>query len=262
MADYQHWELEFEDHIATLTLNRPADSNSLLPQTLHELADITEEVGANKDVWVVILQGQGVHFSIGIDVDVIRQMPDLDEVSFRQELGALQRDMDAFEALEVPTIAKLNGFCLGGGLIMALCCDFRIASERTIFGFPEVKRGIPVLMGTHRLTRVIGPATAKEMILLAELIKADQALSLGLIHEVVPQDELNNKTAALADKFLKLPPRTVRATKRIFHEGRSLSLKESQALEIETQVELMDSSDMREALQSFFDKRPPEYTGG
>jgi enoyl-CoA hydratase/carnithine racemase len=261
MADYEHWQLEVKEHIATLTLNRPKDSNSLLPQTLHELADLTETLATNKDVWVVVIQGKGVNFSIGVDVDVIRQMPELDSDSFRHELGMMQQKMDAFESLQVPTIAKLNGFCLGGGLILALCCDFRIASERTIFGFPEVKRGIPVLMGSHRLTRVIGPAAAKEMILLAELIKADHALSLGLVHNVVPQDDLNNSVATLAEKFLKLPPRTVRAAKRIFQEGYSLPLQESQKLEIDTQVDLMDSSDMREALQSFFEKRPPQYTG-
>ena len=261
MADYEHWQLDIDEHVATLTLNRPHDSNSLTPQTLHELSDITEHLATNKDAWVVVIQGKGVHFSIGVDVEVIRQMPELDDDSFRQELSKMQQEMDAFESLQVPTIAKLNGFCLGGGLILALCCDFRIASERTIFGFPEVKRGIPVLMGSHRLTRVIGPAAAKEMILLAELIKADQALSLGLIHDVVPQDDLNNSVAALGGKFLKLPPRTVRAAKRIFQEGYSLPLEESQKLEIEAQADLMDSSDMREALQSFFEKRPPQYTG-
>lgn len=261
MGDYEHWQLDVEEHIATLTLNRPGDSNSLLPQTIHELADITEYLATNKEAWVVILQGKGVHFSIGVDVEVIRQMIELDDESFREELSAMQQELDAFEALQVPTIAKLNGFCLGGGLVLALCCDFRIASERTIFGLPEVKRGIPVLMGTHRLTGIIGPAAAKEMILLAELIKADHALSLGLIHEVVHQDDLNNSVTALAEKFLKLPPRTVRAAKRIFQEGYSLPLRESQELEIEVQADLMDSSDMREALQSFFEKRPPQYTG-
>jgi enoyl-CoA hydratase/carnithine racemase len=261
MPDYEHWQLEIEEHVATLTLNRPKDSNSLLPQTLHELAGITEQLGKNRDAWVVVLQAQGVQFSIGVDVEVIRQMSELEDDSFRQELSAMQLEMDAFEALEKPTIAKLHGFCLGGGLILALCCDFRIASERTIFGFPEVKRGIPVLMGTHRLTRVIGPAAAKEMIYLAELIKADVAVDLGLIHKVVPQDDLNQSVATLAGKFMKLPPRTVSAVKRIFQQGYSLPLRESQELEIEAQAELMDSSDMREALISFFEKRPPQYTG-
>ena len=261
MADYEHWQLETEKHVATLTLSRAKESNSLLPQTFHELAEITERLAVDKDVWVVVLQGQGVQFSIGVDVEVIRQMTELESESFQDELRAMQLGLDAFEALEKPTIAKLHGFCLGGGLILALSCDFRIASERTIFGFPEVKRGIPVVMGSHRLTRVIGLGAAKEMIYLAELIKADSALYLGLVHKVVPQDDLNRSVQALTDKFMNLPPRTVSAAKRIFQQGYSLPLRKSQELEIEVQGELMGSPDMREALQSFFEKRTPQYKG-
>lgn len=261
MADYEHWQLEIKENVATLTLNRPKDSNSLLPQTFHELAKITEQLAKDKEVWVVVLQGQGVHFSIGIDIEVIRQLLEFDDDSFQEELRTMQLEMDAFEALEKPTIAKLHGFCLGGGITLALCCDFRIASERTIFGFPEVKRGIPVLMGTHRLTRIIGPAAAKELIYLAKLIKANTALDLGMIHKVVPRDDLNRSVEALAGKFMKLPPRTVSAAKRIFQEGYSLSLRDSQELEIDVQAKLMDSSDMREALQSFFENRAPQYKG-
>jgi enoyl-CoA hydratase/carnithine racemase len=261
MAEYEHWQLEIEGRKATLTLNRPEESNSLLPETLHELASITERLSSREEVWVVILAGQGVHFSIGVDVDVLRQMPDLEEDSFRQNLRTMQLAVDAFESLEKPTIAKLHGFCLGGGLILALCCDFRIASERTLFAFPELKRGIPVLMGTHRLTRVVGLATAKEMIYLAEMMNATSALDAGLIHVMVPQDELNRRVAALAEKFMKLPPRTVSAAKRIFHKGYLLSPRDSQELEMDVQAELMDSPDMREALLSFLENRPPEYSG-
>lgn len=261
MAEYEHWNLEIDEHLATLTLCRPKESNSLLPQTFEELSSITQQLADDKDVWVIVLQGQGVHFSIGVEVEIIRQMPELEEEAFRQGLRSMQLHMDAFEMLAKPTIARLHGFCLGGGLMLALCCDFRIASERTIFGFPEVKRGIPVLMGTHRLTKVVGPAKAKEMIYLSEMIKANAALDLGLIHEVVPQNELNRSVAALTGKFMKLPPRTVSAVKRIFQEGYSLPLRESQELEIEIQAELMDSPDTKEALQSFFEKRAPRYTG-
>lgn len=261
MAGPDHLHLEISGHVARLTLSRPSESNSLLPETFDQLGVITEQLATDPDVWVVILQGDGANFSIGVDIEVIRQLTELKDDSFVHDLRAMQLTLDAFERLQKPVIAKLHGFCLGGGLILALCCDFRIASERTIFGFPEVKRGIPVVMGTHRLTRTIGPAAAKEMIYLADLIKADTALALGLVNKVVPQDDLNDRVEGLAQKFLKLPPRTVGAAKRIFQQGHSLSLRESQDLEIQVQADLMESPDMREALQSFFEKRPPEFKG-
>lgn len=261
MAGPDHLQLEISEHVATLTLSRPSESNSLLPETFKQLGAITEKLAADPQVWVVILQGEGANFSIGVDIQVIRQLTELQDDSFIHDLRSMQLVLDAFERLQKPVIAKLHGFCLGGGLILALCCDFRIASAKTIFGFPEVKRGIPVIMGSHRLTRTIGPAAAKELIYLADLIKADTALELGLVHKVVSPDDLNSSVERLAGKFLKLPPRTVSAVKSIFQEGASLSLRESQELEIQIQVELMDSPDMREALQSFFDKRPPQFKG-
>jgi enoyl-CoA hydratase/carnithine racemase len=261
MAGPDHLQLEISDHVATLTINRPSESNSLLPETFNQLGEFTERLAADPKVWVIILQGEGAHFSIGVDIEVIRQLTEMKNDSFVRDLRAMQLALDAFEGLQKPVIAKLHGFCMGGGLMLALCCDFRVASGRTFFGFPEVKRGIPVIMGTHRLTRTIGPAAAKEMIYLGKLIKAETALELGLVHKVVSQDDLDRSVERLAGQFLKLPPRTVSAVKRIFQEGDSLSLRESQELEIQVQVSLMDSPDMREALQSFLDKRSPEFKG-
>jgi enoyl-CoA hydratase/carnithine racemase len=159
------------------------------------------------------------------------------------------------------TVAKLKGFCIGGGLLLALCCDFRIASERTVFSFPEVKLGIAVLMGTQRVTRVAGIAAAKEMILLGERFGARKAEAHGLVHKVVPPRDLDDAVTALAGKFRSLPPRTVGIAKRIIQDGYSLSLRASQELEIDAQAELLASHDIREALASYREKRRPAFTG-
>jgi enoyl-CoA hydratase/carnithine racemase len=159
-ADYRHWLLSEEARVATLTLNRPQDMNGLTAETLYELRDITACLRSQRDVWVVILQGQGKHFSAGMDVSVIQERLDQPEEVNRAFLFDLQHSLDDFEALEKPTIAKLQGFCIGGGLILALCCDFRVASQRTIFSLPEVKLGMGVIMGTQRITRVAGVASA------------------------------------------------------------------------------------------------------
>jgi enoyl-CoA hydratase/carnithine racemase len=261
MPEYQYWQLEDQARIAILRINRPDDSNSFIPESFYELRDITHRLNENKDVWAVIVEGNGDHFSIGIDVKVIHQMINLEEALFRKTLREMQECLDAFEALEKPTIAKLHGFCLGGGMILALCCDFRIASHRTVFGFPEVKRGVPVIMGSHRAVRVLGPGLSKEMMFLGRNLRAHTALEHGLVHQVVESELLDKKVEAFASKFLKLPPRTIGAAKRIINEGYPLSIRASQELEIEAQAELLDSPDFIEAISSHLENRSPNFIG-
>ena len=261
MSEYQHWLLSEEAHIVTLTLNRPEVINSLVPETLYELRDITAQLRTRRDVWVVIVQGQGKHFSAGMDVGVIQERLDQSEQVNREFLLSLQQCLDDFEALEKPTIAKLQGFCIGGGLVLALCCDFRIASQRTIFSLPEVRLGLGVIMGTQRVTRVAGVAATKEMILLGRRFNAQDAQEYGLVNRVVSPDELSAAVAGLAERFRRLPPRTVGIAKRIINEGHNLSMRESQELEIDAQVELLDSYDLREAVESYLEKRQPRFTG-
>lgn len=261
MPEYQHWLLTEKAHVATLTLNRPEAANSLVAKTLYELRDITAHLRTRKDIWAVIVQGQGKHFSSGMDLSAIQQIPGQSEQAFRETLSSLQACVDDFEALAKPTIAKLQGFCIGGGLILALCCDFRIASRRTVFSFPEVKLGLGVIAGTQRVTRVAGVAATKEMILLGKRFHADAALAYGLVNRVVPAAELDTAVAALAERFLTLPPRTVGIAKRIIDRGHNLSLRESQQLEVDAQAELLDSPDLREAVESYLEKRRPQFTG-
>ena len=261
MAEYRNWLLTEEAHIATLTLNRPDDVNNLTAETLYELRAITAYLRTRKDIWVVIVQGQGKHFSTGMDINVIRGRLDQSEQANREYLLDLQQCLDEFEALEKPTIAKLRGFCIGGGLILALCCDFRIASQRTIFSVPEVKLGLPIIMGTQRLTRVAGVAAAKEIIMLGKRFNASAAQAYGLLHQVVPPGELDAALAALADKFQGLPPRTVGIAKRIINLGHNLSIRDSQNLELDAQAELLDSPDLREGMESYSEKRRPRFTG-
>ena len=261
MSEYKNWLFDQQEHIATLTLNRPEHSNNLTLETFRELRDITNHLHASKDIWAVILESTGKHFSVGADVSVISSMVEYPQGPFRETLLDMQNCLDEFEALEKPTIAKIRGFCLGGGMILALCCDFRIASQRTVLGFPEVKIGVPVIMGTQRVTRVAGMATAKELILLGRNFNARAAKEFGLVHKVVPPDELDTAVARFATKFLKLPPRTEGAAKRIIEIGSYLPLRASQDLEIDVQAELLQSPDFKEAVTSFIEGRSPHFVG-
>jgi enoyl-CoA hydratase/carnithine racemase len=261
MPDYQHWLLAEESHIATLTLNRPNANNSLTPETLSELRSITADLKANSEVWAIILQGSGDHFSAGVDTSFIRSMLDQPEKAAREQLREMQVALDEFEAIEKPILARLQGFCIGGGLLLALCCDFRIASQRTIFALPEIKLGIAVLMGTQRITRVTGMAAAKELVLLGDRFNAERAQSLGLLHRVVAPDQLDATVTAMADRFRRLPPRTVGVAKRILNEGFCLPLRDSQDLELDALGRLLSSRDVREAMESYLAKREPHFTG-
>jgi enoyl-CoA hydratase len=261
MTDYRHWRISTADRVTTLTLCRADAKNSLLPETLDELRPITARLRDDRNTWAVILQGDGDHFSTGVDVGVIGRMPGQAEAEYRAGLRTMQSALDEFEALEKPTIAKLRGFCIGGGLLLALCCDFRVASQRTYFSLPEVKIGLAVVMGTQRITRVAGSATAKELVMLGERFDAATAEAHGLVHRVVPPAELDAAVASLADRFRRLSPRTVAIAKRIIDRGASMTLRDSQDLEIDAQAELLGSADLREAITSYSERREPRFTG-
>lgn len=261
MKEYNHWLQIEEDHTARLILNRADQNNSLPQEVFYELRDISHELNARDDIWVVVLEGAGRHFSVGLDFGFLNQMVDMS----RETFGNIARDLldclNAFDAVEKPTIARLHGFCLGGGLVLALCCDFRIAVRRTVLGLPEVKRGLVAVGGTHRVTRTVGVGAAKEMLLLGENITAQRALEMGLVHQVVPDDELDKQVNALAKKFHQMPPRTVGLAKMVINRGYDLSLQESEELEVELQKKMLGSADFQEAIKSFLEERPPNYTG-
>jgi enoyl-CoA hydratase/carnithine racemase len=235
--------------------------NSLTPDSLYELRDITASLEARSDIWAVIVEGAGKHFSSGMDVAVIQDRLGKSEADNKVFLKGLQQCLDDFEALQKPTVAKIKGFCYGGGLILALCCDFRIASQRTIFSLPEVRLGIGVIMGTQRVTRVAGLAATKEMILLGKRFKASDALAYGLVTQVVSPHDLDSEVAKLVNKFQTLPPRTVGVAKRIINEGYNMSMRTSQDLEIDAQAELLGTTDIQEAIESYIQKRRPHFTG-
>jgi len=261
MTDYQNWNLELDQQIAILTLNRAEKMNALTTETLHELRDIAISLRDNRDVWVIILQSAGEHFSTGVDVNHIQGMVGQDEAAYREHLRDLQDCLDTFEALPQPIIAKIRGYCIGGGLLLACCCDFRVADESAMFHLPEVQLGIAVIMGTQRLTRIAGIPNTKEMVLLAERFDATKAQSYGLLNSLVESEELDEFADDLAIRFTKLPPRTVSIAKQIINQGAFTSLSESQELEMDLQATLLDSPDFKEGVDAFFEKRASQFTG-
>lgn len=261
MTTYENWSLTVEDRIATVTLERAEKMNTLTPVALLELRQLAHDLEHNDDVWAVILQGAGDHFSAGVDVGVIGQMVGQDAAAFGDQLRELQTCLEAWEALPKPTIAKIKGYCVGGGVILSLCCDFRLMDSTAKVIVPEVKRGIAVIMGTKRLTRTIGLARTKELTMLGDSITAAQAYEYGLATRVFPTELFEQEVSAFAAKFRQLPPLTVKICKQIAEDSQFLNLAENQAQEIALQSPLLQTEDMGEAIASFFEKRPPVFKG-
>jgi len=261
MDQYNNWLLTVHEHLAKLTLNRPADMNNLDVETLHELREIANYLSSQSDIWVIVIEGAGSHFSSGVDLDIFQERIDRPKEELLDFIRDQQICLDTFAALEKVTIAKIHGFCLGGGLILAACCDFRIASTRTIFSLPEVKLGIPILWGTQRVVRIVGVQQAKEMIMLGKRYRAEEGLKIGLVNQIVPPQDLDNAVASLVARFTHLPPRTVGVDKRIIDQGFNLSLEQGEVFELESFEDIIDSPDIKVAIDSYTRKREPHFTG-
>ncbi|MEM7106171.1 MAG: enoyl-CoA hydratase/isomerase family protein [Bacteroidota bacterium] len=258
--EFQHWQLEIKDHIAFLTLDRPIEKNRLDQITLSELGTISQLLADDPKVWVIILQANGGCFSAGVDVSLIGSLVGQKSEIYRENLRKYQEFIDAFEAIRKPTIAALNGPVIGGGMILAVCCDFRIAAQNVFFELPEVKRSIGVIMGTQRIIRTIGIPHTKEMVMLGTKVHAERAFQIGLVNKVVPNDQLRSQAIEFANLFLELPPLAVGVCKQIINEAQFLE-RAGQDLEIEAQERLLMTHDFQEAISSFFEKRKPVYKG-
>jgi enoyl-CoA hydratase/carnithine racemase len=247
--------------VAHLTLINPP-LNLVTRELLQELDAALETLAASSadDVRAVVVTGHGERaFSAGSHVG-----------EFEAQRGAAGRERHELESgvasrlaeLPMPTIAAIEGNALGGGLELALCCDVRIASERARLGLPEVRLAVtPGAGGTQRLPRVVGAARARELILTGRVISADEALRIGLVHQVVPAGDALAAADAVATEIAARGPLAVREAKRLVGLAMELDLDAGLAAERDASERVFASEDMLEGVRSFFDKRDPEYHG-
>jgi len=250
-------ELEVADRIATITLNRPDTLNSLSQAVLSELDRCFDEVATRDDVRAAILTGAGRAFAAGADIEEISRLDATSGLAFARHGQAV---FTRIEALTKPVLAAVNGFALGGGCELAMSCHMRLASAKARFGQPEVKLGIlPGFGGTQRLPRLVGRTVATEMILTGRPIKADEALRIGLVNEVVEPDSLLERARSILDTALQNGPNALAASLRAIHEGLDLGLEA--ALEVEAGLfgQSCGSPEMREGTSAFLEKRPPKF---
>jgi enoyl-CoA hydratase len=254
-------QLEQRDGIAQLTINRPKALNALNGQVLEELESALTQLDApGAAARALIVTGAGEKaFVAGADLAAMVKMAPAEARAF----GALgHKVMAHLEGLSIPTIAAVNGFALGGGLELALACDFIYASDKAVLGLPEVGLGIiPGFGGTQRLPRVVGRARAKHLIFTGERLDAQKAKEIGLVLEVVPGDKLIETVQAVAAKIAKNGPLAVAQAKRVVELGEDVELARANALERQAFEHLFGTADQREGMGAFLEKRAPTFQG-
>ncbi|MBM4309433.1 MAG: hypothetical protein FJ119_00580 [Deltaproteobacteria bacterium] len=259
MKTYTTLTLERDAHIALLTFNRPEVLNALNTTVASDALDAVKTVGSDPEVRVLILTGAGRAFVAGADIAEM-QSKNAQQARVYSELG--HRFMNTLQDLPQPVIAAINGFCLGGGLEVALACDIRIAAEAAQFGLPETILGIiPGWGATQRAARLVGAARTKELIFTGTRIKAAEALGMGLVNRVVPDGELMSTVREMAASMCRQGQTALRRAKQVINRGIELGLDEALRLEIDTFVDLFDTPDRREGMRAFLEKRKPDFSG-
>lgn len=250
---YQTIKVEKIDNIGIITINRPKALNALNATVIGELERVIGEVEEDTSLGALILTGEGRSFVAG--ADIAEQYP-LDVAGGRkwgQRGSAIFRRI---EKLEIPTIAAVNGFALGGGCEIAMACDIILASERAKFGQPEVGLGItPGFSGTQRLPRRVGIAKAKELIFSGKMIKADEAKEIGLVNAVFAPEELMNGALEMAKSFTVNAPIAVKYAKACIDRGMQMDIDDGIALENELFAMCFATADQKEGMSAFLEKR-------
>lgn len=252
--------VEREDGVVTATLNRPDALNAINAALAEALRALLDDIAPRRDVRVLVLTGAGGRaFSAGADLKERRTMtPD----ELWAQSRKIHRVCDMLESLPQPVVCAIDGFCLGGGAELALAADIRVASDTAEFGFPEMTLGaFPGAGAPVRLPRVVGAPWAKEILLTARRVPADEARALGLVHYVVPRSELGARTRALARRILRVSPLGARAVKHIVNRGTAMSVEEATALSNALRQPLEATRDYQEGLRAHFEKREPVFTG-
>ncbi len=259
---FQTIALTDANKVWTLTIQRPESLNALNSQVLKDLSAALDELEKKSfsEFRALIITGSGEKaFVAGAD---IKEIGSLDIGTARAFAERGQKIFRRFENLKVPVIAAVNGFALGGGLELALSCDYIFASENAKFGLPEVSLGlIPGFGGTVRLSRAVGLPRAKELIFSGRMISSDEALKLGLALKVVPQSELLAACQQSIDGILSKGPVAVSKAKESVMRTFDLEIDQAMQFEADFFSELFKTSDVKEGTTAFVEKRKPQFLG-
>lgn len=242
--------------IGVLTISSPATLNALNSTILGELNTFVEELD-QENTRVLVITGEGKAFVAGADISQMSGLYPEEGYKFGQ-FGA--QVFKKIEDLEIPVIAAINGFALGGGCELAMACDIRIASAKAKFGQPEVNLGIiPGFSGTYRLSKLVGQGIAKELIYTGGMIGADEALRIGLVNKVVEPENLMNVVMEMAESILTSAPIAVKFAKKCINENYDLTAAEAIELENKYFSKCFATADQKEGMAAFLGKRKAEF---
>ena len=252
--------LEVSDGVGTIRLDRPK-MNALNTQVQEEIRGAAIEAGERDDVKAVVVYGGERVFAAGAD---IKEMADMSYVDMVQRSGPLQASLTSVARIPKPVVAAITGYALGGGCELALCADVRFAAEDAVLGQPEIQLGIiPGAGGTQRLTRLVGPSRAKELIFTGRFVRAEEALAIGLVDRVVPADRVYDEAVAWAGQFTHAAMQALRAAKEAIDLGLETDLDTGLAIERQQFAALFATDDRRIGMSSFVENGPgkAEFTG-
>jgi len=257
MPNFQNITLEVVDNISTVTINRPGKLNALNFATLEELEQAIDIISIDNNTRGVIITGSGEKaFVAGADINEFTNINNAQQVA---ENG--QRIFSKIENLNKPVIAAVNGYALGGGCELALACHMRVATENAVFAQPEVNLGlIPGYGGTQRLTHLVGKGKAIELIATADMIKAHEALKIGLVNHVIPSNQLIEKTLEILNKIKEKPSISVDLSIQAINASVSNPISGFQ-VEAKCFAKSTKTKDFTEGTSAFLEKRKPNFKG-
>tara|TARA_B100000749_G_scaffold280899_1_gene281071 strand:- start:163529 stop:164308 length:780 start_codon:yes stop_codon:yes gene_type:complete len=252
-------KLERKENIGILTINRPKAMNALNHQVIEELKTVLSQL-LEDPVRCLVLTGAGdKSFVAGAD---IKEMETMDSEGAKRLSANGQSAFNLMEQMSFPVIAAVNGFALGGGFELALCCDFIIASEKAKFGLPEVGLGlIPGYGGTQRLSRTVGLNNCRRMALSGGMFSAETLFSYGAVSEVVPPDQVLERATAIAKEIASKGPKAVEFCKRSINDGYQKTLNDGLLVELDYFSQAFGTDDKTEGVTAFIEKRAPEFLG-
>ncbi len=263
MSEWQNIRTEVEDRIALLTIDHPP-VNSFNKQVVTELGEAVDELLADDEVKAIVITGAGTNaFVAGADIPEIKELLQNPEEGYDEARAFIKRGQAVnlkIEKAPKPIIAAINGFCLGGGLELAMACHMRICSDRARMGQPEINLGlIPGWGGTQRLARIVGKGKALEVILTGDMITAQEAYRVGLVNKVVPAGAVLKEAQGLARKIVSKSKFPVAASLKAVTEGLAVPIEEGLKIEADQFVGLADTEDIREGVNAFLEKRQPQF---
>jgi enoyl-CoA hydratase len=257
---YQTVQYREDGAVATIQLNRPEKKNAFNALMRQEMATLLHDLARNRGIHAVVITGGDKIFCAGADISEMDGTASA-EAAY-QHAREFQVLFDQVESLPQPVTASVCGWALGGGCELALACDFRIASETARFGLPEIKIGaFPGGGGTQRLTRLIGIAKAKEMILTGDPISAEEALAIGLVMKVASKEKYLEEATHLAAKLAALPRLALQASKMLINRSHEINLATGLEFEARTFAAIAHTHDLAEGTKAFLEKRKANFTG-